>query len=71
MFTKKDLLYLADIFTLARLQTVNENPQNKQQLENVLHFESFIVSKINETNNKLGYVEPEEEPTLEAIENKD
>jgi hypothetical protein len=69
MFISKDFQYLEDVFALARLQSVNADPKNKQQLNALLAIEGMFASKMNETNTKLGFSEPE--PQLKAVEKEE
>ena len=78
MFLKREFLYLEDVFALARMQSVNADPKNKQQLEALMGIEKLITSKMNQANEKLGFEEAEdievgaipeikEESPLEAV----
>ena len=59
MFTQDDFKFIADVFSLARLQTVNAQPSNRTQLENILKYELIVQAKFEAANKGLGYVEPE------------
>jgi len=67
MFTKKDVGFLEEVFSLTRLQVVNSDPKNKESIENIINFERFIVEKCMKANEKLGYVEKEEESEIKTF----
>ncbi len=71
MFTKDDMGYLSEIFSMARVEAVKTQPNNRKLLEGVLNFESMLGGKLVAANEKLGYVEPEpeEKPEEESTEN--
>lgn len=53
MFTEKDLSHLTEIFTMARMNTVQTQPANRQLLENVMNFEVILKSKMLDANKAL------------------
>jgi len=57
MFTQDDFKFIADVFSLARLQTVTTQPTNRKQLENILLYENIVKDKFTKANEGLGYVE--------------
>jgi len=61
MFLKREFLYLEDVFAMARMQSVNADPKNKQQLEALMGIEKLITSKMTKANEELGFEEAEEE----------
>lgn len=67
-FKKEDFGYLSEIFAMARVHTVNGEPTNRKQLENIMNFEAVIGSKMIAANEELGYVEPVEEEESQGDE---
>lgn len=70
MFVEKDFGLLGEIFSLARVQTVNGNPKDRTALENVMNFEAIFKGKMVEANKALGaeLPEPKVEETVEEAE---
>jgi hypothetical protein len=56
MFLEQDLKFLGEVFALARIQTVNSQPSNRQALENLMNFEVIFKNKCVEANVQLGVV---------------
>ena len=56
MFLEQDLKFLGEVFALARIQTVNSQPSNRQALENLMNFEVIFKNKCVEANVQLGIV---------------
>jgi hypothetical protein len=54
MFVEKDLQLLGEVFTLARLHTVNSAPDNEAAIVNIINFKNVIVQKIEAANKELG-----------------
>lgn len=46
-FTQQEVDNLAQVFTLARLQTVTANPNEKKPLVDLLNFETQFINKLN------------------------
>lgn len=70
MFLKKDQKFLSDVFTMARLYTVNNAPENKTQLQALMGIESVLLEKMNKANEELGFVEPEDAGEISTAEAK-
>mgnify|MGYP003640905667 CR=1 FL=1 len=69
MFTEKDLSLLSEVFSLARVQTVNSDPKGRQALENVMNFEAIFAKKCGDANTALGFEEKAEASTpVDVIE---
>ena len=60
MFVEKDFKLLGEVFSMARVQTVNAQPNNRQALENLMNFEAIFKGKLGEVNTQLGTEIPAE-----------
>ena len=71
MFVEKDFTLLGEIFSLARVQTVNSDPQNRTGLENIMNFEAIFKGKMVEANKELGEDELNKEASEEKVRQED
>lgn len=60
MFVEQDFKFLTELFSLARLQIVTSQPQNRQALENIMNYEVILKDKMSKTNDTLNVAESEE-----------
>jgi len=54
MFVEADFKLLGEVFAMARVQTVNAQPSNRQALENIMNFEAIFKGKLDAANKALG-----------------
>ena len=67
MFLEQDFKLLGEVFSMARVQTVNSQPSNRQALENLMNFEAIFKDKLGKANEGLGAEEViESEPIVDG-----
>jgi len=71
MFVEKDFTLLGEVFSLARVQTVNSDPQNRTGLENMMNFEVILKGKMDEVNKELGEDELKKETGEKDVDQED
>lgn len=50
MFTEQDFKFIGEVFSLARMQVVNSQPNNRQALENIMNYEAILINKLAQVN---------------------
>jgi hypothetical protein len=48
--TKQEIANLEQVFTLARVQIVNNSPNDKKALVDIINFEAQFIEKLNGNN---------------------
>jgi hypothetical protein len=57
MFTQKDTAFLKEIFSMARVHIVNNAPNEREMLQNIMNFELIVGGKMMKANEELGFTE--------------
>ena len=68
MFLEQDKKVLSDVFTMARIHTVTNAPENKAQLQALMGLEDMLIGKMNKANEELGFTE--EQMSSQAVSSK-
>lgn len=68
MFTEQDFKFIGEVFSLARMQVVNSQPNNRQALENIMNYEAVLTNKLTQVNGDTGEEVSEEANAIIATE---
>lgn len=63
MFTEQDFKFIGEVFSLARVQIVTSQPNNRQALENIMNYEAILINKLTQVNGETEE-EVNEEPNV-------
>lgn len=63
MFTEQDFKFIGEVFSLARVQLVTSQPNNRQALENLMNYEAVLTNKLTQVNGETEE-EVNEEPNV-------
>lgn len=68
MFTEQDFKFIGEVFSLARVQVVTSQPNNRQALENLMNYEAVLTNKLTQVNGDTGEEVNEEANAIIATE---
>lgn len=68
MFTEQDFKFIGEVFSLARVQVVTSQPNNRQALENLMNYEAVLTNKLTQVNGETGEEINEEANAIIATE---